>query len=301
MSSKITRRVEDPELRHSMFIYTPKSFTLRLQVTLSSSPNMASHNYGSVLANTHVLVLGGSSGIGFCVAEHALSLGAIVTISSSRQSKQDNALDRLKHNLPNSANNVFGHICDLSDVESTRSDLEALLKYVTRTHPLDHIVFTAGDGIKIGPVAELEVEAIQRMGHVRFLGPMLLGGLAKTYMKSSRTSSITLTSGTNVTKPGKGWTAVVGYGAGTEGVARGLAVDLAPIRVNTVSPGAVHTEMFGDIPDDRMPSVMAHFREHSLTDSVGTPEELSEAYIYLMRCSFATGSLVEVNGGSLLV
>jgi NAD(P)-dependent dehydrogenase (short-subunit alcohol dehydrogenase family) len=64
---------------------------------------MAPHNYGSVLANTHALVLGGSSDIGFCVAEHALSLGAIVTISSSRQSKLDDALDRLKHNLPNSA------------------------------------------------------------------------------------------------------------------------------------------------------------------------------------------------------
>jgi NAD(P)-dependent dehydrogenase (short-subunit alcohol dehydrogenase family) len=261
---------------------------------------MSTQKYSSVLANTQVLVLGGSSGIGFCVAEHALSLGAIVTISSSRQSKLDDALHRLKTNLPNAANNVFGQICNLSDIESTRSNLETLLKYVTRSHPLDHIVFTAGDGIKIGSVAELEVETIQRMGHVRFLGPILLGGLAKTYMKSSRTSSITLTSGTNVTKPGKGWTAVAGYGAGTEGVARGLAVDLAPIRVNTVSPGAVHTEMFSDIPNDRLSSVLAHFREWSLTDSVGTPEELSEAYIYLMRCSFATGSIVEVNGGSLL-
>jgi hypothetical protein len=58
--------------------------------------------------------------------------------------------------------NIFApdHICDLSDAEAMRSNLEALLRYVTRAHPLDHIGFTAGDGIKIGPVAELEVEAI---------------------------------------------------------------------------------------------------------------------------------------------
>ncbi|KAG9662716.1 short chain dehydrogenase, partial [Aureobasidium melanogenum] len=235
-----------------------------------------SNKYHKVLVNSRVLVLGGSSGIGFCVAEHALSLGAIVTISSSRQSKLDDALQRLKASVPNSATNVTGQICDLSDVESIRPNLETLLKTVTSTQLLDHIVFTAGDGIKIRPVADLEVETIQRMGHVRFFGPMLLGGVAKNYMKPSRTSSITLTSGTNITKPGKGWTAVAGYGAGTEGIARGLAVDLAPIRVNTVSPGAVHTEMFDDIPEDRLPAVLSKFRERSLTDSVGTPEELSE-------------------------
>ncbi|KAG9698325.1 short chain dehydrogenase, partial [Aureobasidium melanogenum] len=235
-----------------------------------------SNKYHKVLVNSRVLVLGGSSGIGFCVAEHALSLGAIVTISSSRQSKLDDALQRLKASVPNSATNVTGQICDLSDVESIRPNLETLLKTVTSTQLLDHIVFTAGDGIKIRPVADLEVETIQRMGHVRFFGPMLLGGVAKDYMKPSRTSSITLTSGTNITKPGKGWTAVAGYGAGTEGIARGLAVDLAPIRVNTVSPGAVHTEMFDDIPEDRLPAVLSKFRERSLTDSVGTPEELSE-------------------------
>lgn len=52
--------------------------------------------YDSVLAKARVLVLGGSSSIGFCVAEHALSLGAIVTISSSRQAKLNTALERLK-------------------------------------------------------------------------------------------------------------------------------------------------------------------------------------------------------------
>lgn len=261
---------------------------------------MSSPNYSSVLTNTQVLVLGGSSGIGFCVAENVIAQGAIVTISSSRQSKLDDALTRLKASVPDFAHNAYGHVCDLSKIESTRTNLEVLLKSVTRTHPLDHIVFTAGDGIQIKPVSELEVETIQRLGNVRFFGPMLLGGLAKPYMRVSRTSSITLTSGLNCAKPGKGWTAVAGYGSGTEGVARGLAVDLAPIRVNTVSPGAVHTELFDDFGGDKLEEILASFRQRSLTGSVGTPQELSEAYVYLMRCSFATGSLIEVNGGALL-
>jgi hypothetical protein len=58
--------------------------------------------------------------------------------------------------------------------------------------------------------------------------------------------------------------------------------------------------MFSEIPEDRLERVLAGFRDRTLTKSVGTPEELSEAYIYFMRCSYATGSLVEVNGGTLL-
>lgn len=230
-----------------------------------------SARYNSVLAEARVLVLGGSSGIGFCVAEHALSLGAIVTISSLRQSKLDDALDRLRSSVPGSAASVSGKVCDLSDLNSVRTNLEALLRSITTTQLLDHIVFTAGDGIKIRPVAELELPSLQRMGHVRFFGPLLLGGIAKAYMKPAKTSSITLTSGANIQKPGKGWTTVAGYGAGTEGIARGLAVELAPIRVNTVSPGAVHTEMFEDIPNERLSTVLTGFRERSLTNSVGTP------------------------------
>lgn len=161
-----------------------------------------SAQYTNLLAKAHVLVLGGSSGIGFCVAEHALSLSAIVTISSSRQSKLAKALDRLRTSVPGAA--VDGQVCDLSDIDSMRPNLEALLRSVTCTQPLDHIVFTADDAIKIRPIAELEVPTIQRMGHVRFFGPMLLGGLAKSYVKPARTSSTTLTSGVSTQKPGAG-------------------------------------------------------------------------------------------------
>ncbi|RMZ71632.1 short chain dehydrogenase [Pyrenophora seminiperda CCB06] len=259
-----------------------------------------STRYSSVLTKARVLVFGGTSGIGFSVAEHALSLGAIVTISSSRQAKLDKALERLRTSVPEASASVDGVVCDLSDLDSMRPNLEKLLKSVTSKGLLDHIVYTAGDGIKIRPVGQLEVPEIKRMGHVRFFGPMLLGGLAKDYMKPSKTSSITLTSGAGIQKPREGWTVVAGYGGGTEGIAKGLAVDLAPIRVNTVSPGAVHTEMFDEIPEDVLPSILLGYRKRSLTDSLGTPEELSEAYIYLMKCSFATGSVVEVNGGTLL-
>ncbi|MCJ1360249.1 MAG: hypothetical protein MMC33_010252 [Icmadophila ericetorum] len=82
------------------------------------------------------------------------------------------------------------------------------------------------------------------------------------------------------------------WGLGIEGTMRGLAVDLAPIRVNMVRLGAVHTELFGDISEERLPAVLQRFKDASLLGKVGTPEEVAEAYIYAMKDSFVTGSAI---------
>jgi NAD(P)-dependent dehydrogenase (short-subunit alcohol dehydrogenase family) len=77
-------------------------------------------------------------------------------------------------------------------------------------------------------------------------------------------------------------------------------VALKPVRVNTVQPGAVHTELFGGIPEAHLPAVLEGFKRESITGTVGTPEEVAEGYIYFMKDSFATGGVVESNGGRLV-
>ena len=90
------------------------------------------------------------------------------------------------------------------------------------------------------------------------------------------------------------------WGQGIEGIVRGLAVDLAPIRVNLVKPGAVHTELFADIPAERLEKVLEKMRKETLTGTVGRPEDVAEMYLGLMKCAFASGSMVDVDGGRLL-
>ena len=257
--------------------------------------------YASLLGQARVLVFGGTSGIGFRVAENALSQGAAVIVSGSRQARVDAAVQRLKDGADSKTASVQGHVCDLSDVDRMRPNLEALLQACdAQQNPLDHVVFTAGDDISTKPIAEQEVETLQRMANVRFFGPMLFGGMATSYMKPSPKSSITLTSGTMCLRPMKNWSPIAAYGSGVEGLMRGLSIDLAPIRINVVSPGAVNTEMFDKIPADRLDGALKMYREASLTGTVGTPEELSEAYMYFMRCSFAAGTVVAVDGGRLV-
>ena len=87
------------------------------------------------------------------------------------------------------------------------------------------------------------------------------------------------------------------YGSAVEGLARGLAVDLAPVRVNAVSPGAVRTELFAGLEEE----MVERLREATLVKEVGTPEEAAEAYGYCMRCGFVTGSVVGCDGGRMIV
>lgn len=79
---------------------------------------------------------------------------------------------------------------------------------------------------------------------------------------------------------------------------RALALDLAPIRVNLVSPGTTDTEMQG--PDEVRAPTMAAAAKTALLGKVGTPEEVGEAYIYLMKDSNNTGTCASSSGGILL-
>lgn len=261
---------------------------------------MSPAKYTSKLRDGRVLIFGGTSGIGFCVAEAAIKHGAYVCICGSKQAKLERAISRLRSAYPDSASKVSGHVCDLSQPDSIEFNLDTALRFATADSKVDHVVFTSGDALRNVPIAEATIETILKVGNVRFLGPLMLGKLAPKYMSAGPKSSITLTGGTMSQKPAKGWTLIAAWGSGIGGITRGLAVDLAPIRVNMVSPGAVHTELFDDIPKERLDSVLQGFRDGTLIDKVGKPEDLAEAYLYPMKDQFVTGKIFESDGGRLL-
>ena len=268
------------------------------------------------LAGARVLVLGGTSGIGFSVASAAWEHGASVIISGSKPEKVDSAVDRIRKGHPDSPyhSRIKGMPCNLASPETLEKNLTTLLNWSVTAFPekesrsqsspsgplLDHIVFTAGDSIQTSTISDLTIDYIHKAGNVRFLGPLILAKLASSYMNHTTSSSITLTSGSQSQKPSSRWAVLVAYGCAVEGLTRSLAVELAPIRVNCVSPGAIHTELFNDIPADRLPGVLKGMAESCVLGSVGKPEEVAEAYLYTMKDRYCTGSLISSDGGRLL-
>ncbi|PPQ82098.1 hypothetical protein CVT25_014344 [Psilocybe cyanescens] len=239
--------------------------------------------------NKTIVVIGGSSGIGFAVALASLqSFASIVIIASSNQTRVNDAVERLRmHQLPGE---VRGDVLD-------GKDSAAVKLFAEKLGAVDHIVWTSGDLPEGVYTSADTVEQGQEMFSVRFWGPFIVAKYAKFHPGGS----LTLTSGVGGLKPhpGIGWVSSVP--AALDGLVRGLAVDLAPVRVNVVNPGAIDTELFDKRFGDKKEEIFKAFTQKILLKRVGEASEIAEAYLFLMRCGYITGQRIDVEGGWLLL
>ncbi len=257
-----------------------------------------SKKYSNKLAGARVLVIGGSSGIGYSVAEASLEFGASVIISSSKQSRIDSSIDQLLKTYPSAQGRIAGYACDLSS-PALEANIQKLLEQCGEPK-LDHIVFTAGDQLSTIKLEDATLETIQKAAMVRFNAPLLLAKHAPKHLKPGPAASITLTTGSVSEKPNKDWSIVASYATGLHGMMRNLALDLAPVRVNLISPGAVLTPLWDSMPKEEMEGFMKHVRGKCTTGEIGRPEDVAESYLYVMRDWNVSGSVIDTNGGFLL-
>ena len=252
--------------------------------------------YTNKLAGARVLIIGGSSGIGFAVAEACLEHRCKVIISSSQQSRIDSSIERLLKQYPSTKDRLSGYPCDLSS-PSVDENIKSLF---SKIDVLDHIIFTAGDPLATIPLKEATLESIQRAGMVRFFAPLLVAKYGHEHLAPGPGSSIILTTGTISEKPMAGWTIPASYAGGHHSMMRNLALDLKPTRVNLVSPGLVGTEMWDWMPKEQFEGFAEGHRKGTTTGEVGRPEDVAEAYLYCMRDRNVSGSVIDTNSGSLL-
>lgn len=124
--------------------------------------------YSNKLEGKRVLVIGGTSGIGFCVAEACVEFGAIVTVASSTQEKIDKTIERLTTSYPEAEDRVSGFPCDLAGTD-VEGNLKALFEFTTKDGKLDHLVNTAGDTFGQIKIADITAEIVQKLGQVRYM------------------------------------------------------------------------------------------------------------------------------------
>jgi NAD(P)-dependent dehydrogenase (short-subunit alcohol dehydrogenase family) len=116
------------------------------------------------------------------------------------------------------------------------------------------------------------------------------------YISPGPNSSITLTTGALSEKPMFGAATASGLAASLPGLVRGLALDMAPVRVNAISPGLVTTPLLAGFS----PQMIEMSKKAGTTGTIGAPEDVAEAYLYCMKDKFVTGSVISTNGGWLL-
>lgn len=259
--------------------------------------------YTGHLRDQRILIIGGTSGIGFAVAEAALEHNATVTICGSNPDKLKQALSELQLSYPSatSDSHLLGVQCDLMDEENLENNIENLLQVAAGASKINHIVITAADMNQPPSLIDLTVENIRQPGVIRLAAPLMVAKYLPRYMELRQTNSVTLTSGVHTRKPDPGWIVVSAYCGAVESMMRGLAVDLKPLRVNVVSPGAVVTAAVHDILGDNFEEVIEIAKEKSTVAQVGTPENVAQAYVYLMKDQYVSGTVLHTNGGMLLV
>jgi len=260
--------------------------------------------YTQKLSGARVLVIGGTSGIGFCVAEASVELGAsIVIVSSSSSDRVKVAVSKLQQAYPSTKCEISGQVCNLGDEATLEKNVQALFSAATSegSQKLDHVIFTAGDALAAKSIHEVDMDFIKQAGMVRFFAPLLVAKHAAKHLASGPASSITLTTGAVSQQPIPNWSVVGSYATGLHGMTRNLALDLKPLRVNLVSPGGVRTELWNNIPEQTRETMLEGMGKKTATGTIASPEDVAEAYLYCMRDHNVTGSVVSTNGGSLIM
>jgi len=235
------------------------------------------------LKGKRVLVIGGGSGIGLGVAKGAEQEGASVVIASRDAEK-----------ITAAAINI-GAISAVIDVR----DENDVAQFFKEHGAFDHIAFTAGDweGIVPGALADLDLAKAAERLTTRFWGAVAVAKYGANQIPPG--GSYTITNGMLARKPMKGLPIVTAGACAVEGLAFGLAVDLAPVRVNCVCPGLIQTEMWDMFPAGYRDTLIAMARKQ-LVPRLGQPAEAAEAYLTCMRNDFLTGQVICVEGGSAL-
>jgi NAD(P)-dependent dehydrogenase (short-subunit alcohol dehydrogenase family) len=232
-----------------------------------------------------IVILGGTSGIGLATAERAAAEGATVIVASSRTDRIDTALER----LPSSAE---GYTVDVRREQEVR-DL------FSRLGSFDHLAFTTGEALQIGAIADTDLDGARRAFDVRVWGAYAAVKHAVGHLRPG--GSIVLSSGIAGTRPAADWTVAASICGAVDALTRALAVELAPLRINAVASGVVRSDLWRNMSEDDRAAMYESISETLPVGRVGEVGDIAEAFLYLMRNGYSSGSIVTVDGGSVLV
>ena len=234
------------------------------------------------IENESVVIIGGSSGMGLAIAKEAADSGAAVIIAGRSQGKLDEASRVI-------AADVASYIVDLSDEGS-------VMKLFQSIGSFDHLVIT-GSSVKTGQLREISLADARASMDSKFWGAYM----AARYAQIRPKGSITFFSGILSRRPSSGLASLAAINAAVEALGRALALEFAPIRVNVVSPGLTDTPAYATMPDDARKGMFAAVAKRLPVGRVGRPEDIASLTLELMRNSFLTGLVVDVDGGAMLV
>jgi NAD(P)-dependent dehydrogenase (short-subunit alcohol dehydrogenase family) len=232
-----------------------------------------------LLKNKTVVVVGGSSGIGLATAELARQEGAEVIIASRNTDRLMPAADRI---------GARPIVADVTDDDSVAALFRAC-------GPVDHVVVTAAQ-LRTGPVKTVPMADVRATMESKFWGAWRVAREAQI----NAGGSLTLVTGLLSVKPRMHSAIIAAANGALESLARSLALELAPVRVNAVSPGIIDTPIRAAMPEEARREMLAKTAAALPVGRVGMGEDIARQILAFMTIGFATGSIVYVDGGAII-
>ena len=236
------------------------------------------------LAKQTIVVVGGGSGIGLAVAKLAQAEGAVVVILGRSATKLETAKSSIGENVKAVVTDVM--------------DEAAIAQAFTKIGRFDHLFLSAQDA-STASLSETKMEKLRPTLDSKIWGALQVVKHSASQIRAD--GSMTFISGLAGRRGYAGFAVAGAANAGIEAVARNLAVELAPIRVNTVCAGVIDTEMLDKVFGEQRDAVVKAVAEKLPVKRIGKPEEIADAVLFLMGNGFITGATLLVDGGDALV
>jgi NAD(P)-dependent dehydrogenase (short-subunit alcohol dehydrogenase family) len=234
------------------------------------------------LTGQHVVIVGGSSGVGLALAAQCARAGARLTLLARDIAK-----------LRDAAGGLVGDV-QVRSVDLRRS--ETISPAVEKLGAVDHLVITAGS-FRPAVLSASHADDWREVFEERLIGPIgLIQALAPTLKRS-----IVLFSGTIARRPSAGFVALAAAAAGVEAATRALALELAPIRVNAVAPGMLDTPLLDAVLGAQKTALINATAQRLPAKCVGRAADAASAGFFLMNNPYMSGATLQIDGGSVLV
>jgi NAD(P)-dependent dehydrogenase (short-subunit alcohol dehydrogenase family) len=232
-----------------------------------------------------VVIIGASAGIGEAAARAFAERGAAVTITGRSKERLDQAAQRI------------GHPVLVAEVDATsRGALDA---FFATAGPVDHLVLSASPGaVGVGPFATLDEADLRQAFDGKFFAHVKAIQAALPRLRHD--GSVTLVTAASARAAFAGTAALAAANGALESMVPPLAVELAPLRVNAVSPGIIDTHWWAGLPEDQRRAYFESAAAATPARRVGQPEDVADAIVYLAGAGFVTGTVLECTGGSNL-
>ena len=233
----------------------------------------------------HVYVMGGSYGVGEATARAFAAAGANVVITSRSQQRLDAAAARI-------GPSVQPHTLDATDPGAVTAFFENIKN-------VDHLVLALSPGaVAVGPLAGLEERDLRTAFDGKFFAHVRVLHAAAPHL--SRDGSVTFLSVASARSAAPGTAGLAAANGAIEAMVPPLAAELAPVRVNAVSPGIIDTSWWDGMPADQKDAYFQGVAATSPVGRVGHPDDVAGAILYLAGNTFITGTVLDVSGGLTL-